>query len=803
MVNKLLRIAIISSLIVAWLFTGWPLDQVRAQDWYDSSWQYRRKITIDNTKVDASLTDFPVAIFLTSANFDFTKALPNGHDIRFTNLDGTVEYAYGRERHDATDLKAEYHVKVPSVSETVDTEFWMYYGNPDAPDGADPTNVWGANTLAVWHMPDAPGNTLKDSTANDNTVNKRSATQPSEVEGQIAKAQSFNADWAWDWSKPNLDDINNSTGFTISAWYKPDGSNPSFHYILIKNTAALTDIQYGMYIRTPNAGGVMGAAINGVTVDITGSSRVWTNGVWHHVVLTWDGSTLRGYVNGSQVGSDTSHTTTMTPLGDKINLGRRSNSADGTLSSGAFGGTLDEIRLEKTARSTAWIKAEYNSGNGTLLSVGGEEVLAPPAAPVLYSWDGVNQIAFNNIRQNSTTPIFRVSATHDDDFDTFEIELNTQPDFEGTSYTETFPGNYSSGTQYNLETTGALGLPTIDGVTYYVRVRASADGGTNWSDWSTENQPIWSYTYSTAAEEPQWHQTTDAQFETGTLDGTEASGSGSVQLGVGVGGFPQVASVTETAFGTDTTNHYVNMPATVNAGDLLIVLFTNDGSATVTTPAGWTSLASTANGIEVRCSVYYKIAAGTEGGTTVNFVASAFEQAAAQVYRITDWHGTTPPEISTAATGTSNRPNPASLDPAGWDVADTLWIAVAGQDRGDQDGPTAYPAYYTDGISTLSAEDDTSTCRTHSARRVLAAASENPGAFTIPLSEEWVAFTIAVRPAPRDLTTSSTAGGSVTTPGEGVFTYDEGTVVDLAAEADACYEFINWTGDVDLSLIHI
>jgi len=260
---------------------------------------------------------------------------------------------------------------------------------------------------------------------------------------------------------------------------------------------------------------------------------------------------------------------------------------------------------------------------------------------------------------------------------------------------------------------------------------------------------------------------------------------------------PVVASVTETAFGTDTTDHYVNMPATINAGDLLIVLFTNDGSATVTTPAGWSLLASNARGTAVRCSVYYKIAVGDEDGTTVNFVTSANEQAAAQVYRITNWHGTTPPEISTAATGTSMAPNPASLNPAGWDVADTLWLAVAGQDRGDQSGTTAYPASYTDGTSTQSSTPATvGVCRTHSARRVLAVASEDPGAFTIPVSEEWVAFTIAVRPAPHDLTVSSTEGGSVTTPGEGVFNYDEGTVVDLVAEAEEGYRFVEWTGDV-------
>jgi uncharacterized repeat protein (TIGR02543 family) len=49
---------------------------------------------------------------------------------------------------------------------------------------------------------------------------------------------------------------------------------------------------------------------------------------------------------------------------------------------------------------------------------------------------------------------------------------------------------------------------------------------------------------------------------------------------------------------------------------------------------------------------------------------------------------------------------------------------------------------------------------------------------------------------PYSITISSTEGGSVTVPGEGTFTYDEGTVVDLVAEADAHYQFVKWTGDV-------
>jgi parallel beta-helix repeat protein len=43
---------------------------------------------------------------------------------------------------------------------------------------------------------------------------------------------------------------------------------------------------------------------------------------------------------------------------------------------------------------------------------------------------------------------------------------------------------------------------------------------------------------------------------------------------------------------------------------------------------------------------------------------------------------------------------------------------------------------------------------------------------------------------------SSTGGGSVIIPGEGTFTYEPGTKVDLIAITDTFYNFVQWTGDV-------
>jgi hypothetical protein len=47
-----------------------------------------------------------------------------------------------------------------------------------------------------------------------------------------------------------------------------------------------------------------------------------------------------------------------------------------------------------------------------------------------------------------------------------------------------------------------------------------------------------------------------------------------------------------------------------------------------------------------------------------------------------------------------------------------------------------------------------------------------------------------------DLTVTGMAGGSIIMPGEGAFVYDAGTVVNLVAEAQEGYKFVNWTGDV-------
>ncbi len=52
-------------------------------------------------------------------------------------------------------------------------------------------------------------------------------------------------------------------------------------------------------------------------------------------------------------------------------------------------------------------------------------------------------------------------------------------------------------------------------------------------------------------------------------------------------------------------------------------------------------------------------------------------------------------------------------------------------------------------------------------------------------------------PIQHTLSVRSTLGGSVAVPGEGEFFYRTGKVVELVAEAEEGYRFVNWTGEVD------
>lgn len=222
-------------------------------------------------------------------------------------------------------------------------------------------------------------------------------------------------------------------------------------------------------------------------------------------------------------------------------------------------------------------------------------------------------------------------------------------------------------------------------------------------------------------------------------------------------GYAQVNSITTTntdsGFESDNTDHNVSMPST-SAGDLLLMFFSYDsnGNPTITDPdgvGGWTELIaenSANNG--VIGSVWAKVATGSDG-SSVNFVSSNAQSAAAQVYRIAanSWYGSIEDGIAvTSGTGGTNATsrNPPSLT-APWGLANNLWIAyVAG---GTHTSVSSYPSGYTNGYH-ANGNTGTNGASVATARLESESATEDPDVFTVsPTNNQGIPFTIAVRPA--------------------------------------------------------
>jgi hypothetical protein len=206
--------------------------------------------------------------------------------------------------------------------------------------------------------------------------------------------------------------------------------------------------------------------------------------------------------------------------------------------------------------------------------------------------------------------------------------------------------------------------------------------------------------------------------------------------------FPVVQTINSFSSGASSTTSVVTLPTGISSGDLLLLvvgIFTIAGS--ITTPAGWTQLAT--NGTFETTSIFYRQADGTEGSSVTVTHTSA--GCVALCYRITGQLAGGTPAVSVVVTNnTGASPQSGSLTPV-WGAADTLWLSLY---SGSATGfATMAPA----GFSNLQIVHAASAGSISGAQLGLNTATETPGAFTPNGATTWTAWTVGIEPG--------TAGG--------------------------------------------
>ena len=200
---------------------------------------------------------------------------------------------------------------------------------------------------------------------------------------------------------------------------------------------------------------------------------------------------------------------------------------------------------------------------------------------------------------------------------------------------------------------------------------------------------------------------------------------------------------------TANTSHTVNMPASLAAGNLLLVYARFAGAPGTVTFTGWTQYAtSTADASDDADFLFYRLSDGAEGAsealTTGNSIKAAF--GATRISGAED-PSTQPPE-ATSAVGTGTTGDFPNITPTGGSK-DYLFIIYGGQDG--EGGSIATPTNYTTGFNTSNsgtAGAVATNCNIGQHWRQLTASSENPGTATFTATNSgWTAWTVAVHPA--------------------------------------------------------
>ena len=341
---------------------------------FPNGYGYRRKITIDNTKVSggSNHSNFTVLI---SGVYDGTAGEPNlkdtgnggyvqssnGYDIIFTfDEAGNTQLDHEIEKYVAATGEIVMWVRIPTLLYNSDTIIYMWYGKSGASDPST-TDTWNSNYKGVWHLGESAGD-AKDSTSNGND-GTFVGSLPDPKDGQIGKAQDLDGD---DYiSVPHSASIDLSEkSFSVSAWidYSVAGM------VIGKRTGGTTPY---IYLWGAIAGKVNWASINDIVNNATPSCDTNFSVGQNYLVLVWNWSEKKAYLylNGNEVGTATNASVGDIDDGGDLGIGARGGDMGQNPA-----GLLDECHLSTGIALTAdWIATEYNNQNSpsTFYSVGG------------------------------------------------------------------------------------------------------------------------------------------------------------------------------------------------------------------------------------------------------------------------------------------------------------------------------------------------------------------------------------------------------------------------------------------------
>jgi hypothetical protein len=488
---KTLRISVCAlCLSILMLSVGGYSEAARTSVMQVDNLANRIEITLDHTRIDSELTDFPILIHLSSnsgiSGTDLTAVFDelgdNSKKIALTAADGVTQLYVEVEKWDSDNQEATLWVNVPVVSNTEDTILKLFYdknredntGFVGDPGSMPAEHVWDSNYKGVWHLGEngsgVTGEFLDSTRQHYNGTGGNGATNetPIRVASRIGDGQSF--DGANDYIQvPDHDDFSQPTTgeLTVSLWLSPAvynfPSSGSSHYINYLGKVASGQSEWGFRMhdrdntdRPQRIAWYLWSLAGGSGIGSYTQSPIAIN-EWVYIVGKADRTYTYAYRNGEFADRD-QYSPTVVPQNGTAPLRIGSRDLETW-----WMGRLDEVRISSVARSDAWIKASYYSESDSLLRYTLPRVYLAFATPTqTLSAGSVSEVFTIQTRDAAGDPI-NVSSDALLNLTSTSIagRFDTDPhgDFDGTISTVTIPGGGNSADFYYRDT--IAGIPVI------------------------------------------------------------------------------------------------------------------------------------------------------------------------------------------------------------------------------------------------------------------------------------------------------------------------------------------------------
>ena len=277
--------------------------------------------------------------------------------------------------------------------------------------------------VAAYTFNEGAGSTVIDASGNNNLGTIIGGTWS--TSGKYGNALSFNG------TSNRVDVLDSSSlhltsAMTLAAWVNPTSLSTAWQDVIYKG-----NVNYFLMASSDNGGSPVGGGTFGSTVKGTFGTAALAANTWTYLATTYDGSTIKLYVNGVQV-------STMAASGPITNSLNPLQIGGDTISGQNFKGLIDEVRVYNRSLTQAEIQANMNAAGDT-------------TAPT------ISGISTSNLSESGVTVAWATNENAD-----------TQVDF-GTST------SYGSSSTLNgtLDTSHSVNLVGLTAnTTYHYRVRS-------------------------------------------------------------------------------------------------------------------------------------------------------------------------------------------------------------------------------------------------------------------------------------------------------------------------------------------